>query len=485
MQYLNFIFFFLATFCLTCFVPGVIGSSVFGLFWQEEELPEVALSICLAIGLAILSALVPLMLFNGLSAQLMQAVILILVLASLSSSWKHFYRLLLKTKELGIVWILFLMFCCASVLGPQMEMKQFVLSDLQVQFGLPIDNIIPFQTVRYVTEHISPNAIDPVPDWKFGDRGPLMGLFAGALFLLAGIKESLPWLSSSYPSAFMFEVVGVILNSIFLFPLFGVFRSVADRKFAYLLLAFLMVNPFVYVNVVFTWPKLFSVFYGILAFYFVRRNALGVAGAFLSLGLLAHESIVFSVVPFMILICFIKTVRSAIIFLFSSVAMQLPWLAYKISASQMSSHLLYHNMLCSSKLDDLKLGFFQAAEKFVFNQGIWEFLKVKIFNFLYPLNFTYVEWTRIFSNGELVRETTDILFYQFIYALGLVPSLALVIAMLITKDPNRSFYRNTFSFIFNISRAISRLSPFNVESSLGLLAACWNDGGLCFAIERS
>lgn len=208
---------------------------------------------------------------------------------------------------------------------------------------MPVDNGIQYYAGLTFARHLEADAFSPYWGsnlWKISDRPPLLGILYAIELLATG--------SSSFPLYLDYEILGIVLNSLYLIPLYLLFaRLFQDRRMAGWIAAAVMLNIFVFVNTWYTWPKLMGVYFALTAVFYVmshdgfrRRDAL-VTGVCLGLAALSHGGAMLSL-PCLMLYQGIalwrrgKTVRHilavgglALIFGATFLAVQLSWNIYK------------------------------------------------------------------------------------------------------------------------------------------------------------
>ncbi|MBS1986141.1 MAG: hypothetical protein JST16_18425 [Bdellovibrionales bacterium] len=202
--------------------------------------------------------------------------------------------------------------------------------------SLPIDNLLPLRTADSLLSLGAPWADG---GWTMGDRPPLMGAWVAiSTFITLGLGKLSPT---------FFLTVGILLNSLFVFPLFEICRRLAPKSpFANLLPVALYLAPFVFLNTFFTWPKSLGAFFvlSLIAFYAnispAERSQKKVAllmGGVMALGSLSHGAATLSL-PLLGLAYFIFTLREMrswrailppLCFLLAMFSAGLPWSTYK------------------------------------------------------------------------------------------------------------------------------------------------------------
>ncbi len=158
--------------------------------------------------------------------------------------------------------------------------------DVAVALWPGVDNVIPERTAQWFLGDTFIPGVYPF------DRGPLQPL----LLLLGG-----EW--ATQPTQAL--IIGVIVNSSWvlgLWPLLRVLRVASERRIAFVVAMVAMTGP-VWMNTVFTWPKMLAAAFSLAAAAAVLARRPMLAGALCGLALLSHGTALFAViglVPFMI-----------------------------------------------------------------------------------------------------------------------------------------------------------------------------------------
>jgi hypothetical protein len=227
------------------------------------------------------------------------------------------------------------------------EVHEFTRLALRNVHDLPGDNSLGWLGSQTWRQHLAPNALFYYP-WQIGDRGPLYSLLH--LFLSRAIELDTPTYAN-------YTRLGVVLNSLYLVPLFLWLTAVLERRTAWLCAALVGLNPWFFLNVWFTWPKLFGAHFLLAAMWLLWRHSTpktsGVfvaAGALAGLSALAHAGSLFSLpvlLPITLLV-FTRPWRSAwriVLFPLTLFAVLEPWQLYKDWYSPESYSLFYLHYL--------------------------------------------------------------------------------------------------------------------------------------------
>ena len=168
--------------------------------------------------------------------------------------------------------------------------------------GLPIDNEIPLILANALQSSHRPLPHPLYVVWDSSDRPPLQsGVYLSQEALLPG----------SDAQAVHYEVVGILLQGLWIFGIWGLLAAIRVRaRLAALVLTAILSSGFVLVNTFFTWPKLFAAAYlALLAAIlltpsFKRLRGSGVAGvtagALAGAALLGHEGSALALLAFIV-----------------------------------------------------------------------------------------------------------------------------------------------------------------------------------------
>ncbi len=215
---------------------------------------------------------------------------------------------------------------------------------------LPIDNAASWLASETWRAHLAPNTLFSFP-WRIGDRGPLLAV--AHLFLSSAFEFNSP----SYAH---YTRLGIVLNALFLFPLAVWLSAMLGPRKGWLCAALVGLNPWVFLNVYYTWPKLFGVYFLTAAVWLLWRHSIPktatvwtASGVLMGLSALSHTGALLSV-PIILLVTlagFARSRRSVLSMALAPlaiVAVMAPWNTYKRWHSPESYSLLYSNFLDNS-----------------------------------------------------------------------------------------------------------------------------------------
>jgi hypothetical protein len=202
----------------------------------------------------------------------------------------------------------FLLWVASSLLilslGSMYSSSRILTSTAESRFvgALPIDNEVPLILADALQAQHRPLPHPLYGIWDSSDRPPLQaGVYLSQEALLPG----------SDAQAVHYEVVGILLQGLWIFGIWGLLAAVrACARLVALVLTAIVFSGFVLVNTFFTWPKLFPAAYLALlaavlltpSFKRLRGSAVGgaTAGGLAGATLLAHEGSGLALLAFII-----------------------------------------------------------------------------------------------------------------------------------------------------------------------------------------
>jgi 4-amino-4-deoxy-L-arabinose transferase-like glycosyltransferase len=250
-------------------------------------------------------------------------------------------------------------FVCVGQTQPWQEMS-WAVPAVRGLHRMPIDNNLPFMTARVF--------IDGTPPWimgasTMGDRPPLMGVIT-AVFAKAFLFRRFTF--------FDFSLLAILLNSLYTIPLVRYAEKILpSRRTALFVAVSLVLTPPLFLNVYFTWPKTFAMFFTLTGLaLFTRRSpdspwcfpalrSVLLLGVLLGLGVLSHANSALSIpLIFVLLACFGRTgatfaaapkrgllrlAAGAGVVAAAVLLLQAPWKVYKLQHPEVDTNLLlYH-----------------------------------------------------------------------------------------------------------------------------------------------
>ena len=206
-----------------------------------------------------------------------------------------------------------------------------------------IDNNLQYDTAMVFANYRQPWSWGP-NRWTMGDRPPLLGVINATIALSLAIPTEL--LFNIKPIVYPFwyyEIIGVVLNLLFILPLtFLANRVFSDKKAIYFVPLAVLLNGFIFLNIYFTWPKLLAAYFALLAIALLFSRPINGVNAFIvgwlwALAALSHGGAVLSL-PVLLVFYSIYLLRKIkltvylkylMIFVITFVVWQSPWTIYK------------------------------------------------------------------------------------------------------------------------------------------------------------
>ncbi len=248
------------------------------------------------------------------------------------------FKKLSREEKYGILMVLMaaLIASCYVAVAAKNPSEVYLLNNWNLaQRGfsdLPIDNRLQYDVAR-IFAHNRPleSFFFYDPYWSISDRPAMVG-FLNALVALV-------FLDPDRYSYFNYHHFGFVLNSLFLFPLVIFFKTLFPRnRVAYLIPLAVILNGFIFMNIYYTWPKLFAVFFTLASLVFWQKKELGwlslfIIGALWGLAANCHTGSALSL-PILTIFFFIHLLikrkpHLIVSSLFAFVLFLMPWTLYK------------------------------------------------------------------------------------------------------------------------------------------------------------
>lgn len=301
--------------------------------------------------------------------------------------------------------------------------------------GYYSDNLISFNTARIFTEGLSVKETIVVPVWTFFDRTPVAGALVSYLWFFLGIKEKASWLSSSGNNFFYYQAQMIFLNVLSLLAI-GCFLMQRTKKVLPTLLV-LLSAPFVFLNLGFAWPKYLSTFFIIVGLdlisfvslkQLVRYRELFLAGIFIGLGYLTHDSAILYIATLFVIL-FLLSLFTDLVKFKQFVVLTLglflvlsPWFIFRAISEVKSSHMFALHFFCITDFSYQDLNFNEAFKAYILKNSFFEIFKIKLGNLIYPfsiLDFFKSLKSHFFDISEWLKIAAILSKYQLIHALTL------------------------------------------------------------------
>jgi hypothetical protein len=254
-------------------------------------------------------------------------------------------RVLLRQRDAwlpGLLTALVMASYLASAFAVPIDINQ------RFRFPMPADNVLPRMFAERLYDGRYGLGVPPAPldvDWRSSDRPPLQAaVIVAALPLRVGDLE------------YFFQFVETICQMGWVAALYALARTMGlTRRYVQFALLAAAGSPFFYFNSLYTWPKLLSTWLflsGLAIVVFIVRNrdrvsttVLPIAAGAITLGLLAHGGVAFSVLALPLLAAFWRpwrVMRLSGVAAAIAIALLLfaPWAAYQRAYDPPGNRLL-------------------------------------------------------------------------------------------------------------------------------------------------
>jgi len=220
------------------------------------------------------------------------------------------------------------------------------------------DNYLPYRTIQFIQNKFDLRTHDYAGYWNLTDRTQGAALVINHLMSSLFIKTPIAQLWDMSPveqsldfSYYFFEVMSIVLNSLFVFPLLLLVKTYFYKNKLEGYLIFLFLNPFVIIHLLYTWPKFIVGYFLFLAYFYIIKRKMLYFGSFIAgLSYLFHQM---SLVYFagILIVVFLKqlpTIKEAI--LKSSISLLIyglvlsPWVFWVNFIIQSPSKLITDNL---------------------------------------------------------------------------------------------------------------------------------------------
>jgi hypothetical protein len=182
--------------------------------------------------------------------------------------------------------------------GPVGELWQDnILRTLEV--GARSDSVISYNIVQLVASRsrpFSPFAQSLYQAWNFSSRGPINGLAASPVVMASPLEvthsstRNQSWTPFDPEGFSAYRIAMIVMASCSLLTLFGLASLFLPEAWAFFAFLVAATAPFVVHELYFTWPKLASASFILLAAYLVLQSRYLLGGLSLGVGYLCHPS---------------------------------------------------------------------------------------------------------------------------------------------------------------------------------------------------
>ncbi len=250
----------------------------------------------------------------------------------------------------GVIFIIFssLLYGCRLPMQPGSDSRRVVNESFCAIEQLPLDNGLP---LMFATFSMNNEPRSQVIDWTIADRPPLQ---IGSSLPIVELLRNAPPLQVGN----IYNVFSIFLQLSWVGAIWGLLQWLKVRRvFQVLLLTGFATTGFFYLNSIFVWPKLLGaalVIGAIAPFMGSSLNKkqlayLPVAAGLVSLGLMAHTSLMFTVIPFALVLLYklIKARRliqykHLVVAVGVTLLILLPWQVFKNTITTSDRLVKYH-----------------------------------------------------------------------------------------------------------------------------------------------
>jgi hypothetical protein len=235
---------------------------------------------------------------------------------------------------------------------PQNNYQVFSVKVLNVAQTIANDNYVPYRQAQFIVNRSDPAKDSFINEWgvHFFQRTPLMGAVTAQFFNLLGDKPPIgyTWGANQLDpdhTYIKFQLIGQIMNSLFVLPAFYLIRKLWNRKTAQVSLLFMVPSSYYLFNSFFTWPKslvAFFILFSWLLLYEKRMRYVLMAGVASGVAYLAHDLAVLYIASSVILLLYWRRFRDILFFLVMNAIFALPWLITSAFIYKKPSTFIYY-----------------------------------------------------------------------------------------------------------------------------------------------
>lgn len=152
------------------------------------------------------------------------------------------------------------------------------------------------QLVAFKSAPFGPLAESLYETWNFSHRGPINGLAASPLVLANPVRvpkniRNRPWSPFDLEGFSAYRIAMIVMAACSLLTVFGLATLFLSDDWAFLAFLVTATAPFVVHELYFTWPKLSSAAFVLLAAYLICKSRYLLSGLSLGIGYLCHPSV--------------------------------------------------------------------------------------------------------------------------------------------------------------------------------------------------
>lgn len=232
------------------------------------------------------------------------------------------------------------------------DYTDFSVKVLNISQTAANDNSVPYRQAQFFINRSNPAKDSFIDEWgvHFFQRTPLMGAVTASYFNLFNDHPPVDyiWKKASIDPDYTFikfQILGIILNSIFIIPAFFLLAKLFDRRIAILSSLFFVISPFFIYNSFFSWPKSLVAFFVLLMWGLLIENRLRyavLAGVVAGLAYLSHDLAVLYIGASALYLIVSRRWRDLLIMSGISAAFASPWLYVSAIMFKKPSTFIYY-----------------------------------------------------------------------------------------------------------------------------------------------
>ncbi len=214
------------------------------------------------------------------------------------------------------------------------------------------DNYVPYRQAQFMVNHADIRTTSFIDEWgvHFFQRTPLMGAATAEFFTLLGDTPPLqytwsPGVQDPNKTYIKFQIIGQIMNSLFVLPAYFILARLFNRKTALASLLFIIPSAYFLFNSFFTWPKSLVAFFVLFSWILIlekRLRYLLLAGVASGTAYLTHDLAVLYIGASVLLLLYSKRFRDTLIFIGINILFFLPWFIVSAIIYKKPSTFIYY-----------------------------------------------------------------------------------------------------------------------------------------------
>ncbi len=214
------------------------------------------------------------------------------------------------------------------------------------------DNYVPYRQAQFMVNRSDPAKDSFIDEWgvHFFQRTPLMGAVTAQFFTLLGDTPPInyTWSPTGHDPSMTYEkfqIIGQIMNSLFVLPAFFLLTRLFNRKTAVASLLFIIPSHFFLYNSIFTWPKSLVAFFILFSWMLLFEKCMRfvvLAAIASGVAYLAHDLAIFYVGASVLLLLYWRRFRDILLFVGVNILFALPWLITSALIYRKPSTFIYY-----------------------------------------------------------------------------------------------------------------------------------------------